>query len=64
MKYIRVYFRDCHGPVVRAGPGQDDLKIVMGRAEYFENVMVGPDRTDNFEIMMGRTGPGRKTWKM
>ena len=50
--------------MVRAGAGLDDLKMVMGRAEYFENVMVGPDRTDNFEIMMGRTGPGRKTWKM
>ena len=49
MKYIRVYFRDCHWPVVRAGPGQDDLKIVMGRAEYFENVMVGPDRTENLK---------------
>ena len=49
MKYNRVYFRDCHWPVVRAGPGLDDLKIVMGRAEYFEIVMVGPDRTENLK---------------
>ena len=31
-----VIYRACHRPVVRAGPGQADLKNVMGRA--------GPDR--------------------
>ena len=50
------FYQECDGPIVRAGPGRADLKIVMGRA--------GPGRADTVEKVMGMAWPRLTIWKL